>query len=140
MKDHGNIQETDGLSCVGSEMQNSADSDTLDRVFGLLSSSRRRSIIRCVYAHQNITKDELIWRVAEDEYGLPREEIDSSERHTIYVSLQQTHLERLEREGVIRRDRDRIMVGPYMDELLFYLRESDETLGDKLKRSISALC
>jgi len=117
---------------IGSEQSESHDGLGLDCTFTLLSNSRRRAIIRAMVDHENMSKNELIWIVAENEYQMPREQIGSSERHTIYVSLSQTHLPKLEDSGIIKMDRDRITVGDNMCDLVRFL-ETENSLGQKVR-------
>ncbi len=107
-------QHSQKLSVNGtsvSKTDESADSEWLDEVFQLLGNSRRRAAIQHILEHERIGNKELTWLVAEEEYGLPREEISSDERHTIYVSLSQTHLPRLEKAGVIEIEGERGSTG-----------------------------
>lgn len=95
----------------------------LDTIFHLLSSSRRRSVLVHLDTFGPLEFDELQRLVAEDEFGIPWEEIENSRRHTIYVSLHQTHLPTLDDAGVITRDANgEIMLGD-ADRILAHLPE-----------------
>lgn len=137
-------QHAHSLSDDGSKVENTDDSLTLDEIFSLLANSRRRAAIQIMIEHERIDFGELVDRVAEIEYQLPIEDISSDERHTIYVSLQQTHSGTLEEAGIITRDRDTgtIGLGHNADEIREFLSkvDGDDSIGSKLKRSISALC
>ena len=135
------INVTQSLNDDGTEVQNIDRSEWLDEVFTLLSNSRRRHAIQVLLEHERIDHGELVDKVAEAEYGLPIEDISSDERHTIYVSMTQTHLDRLEDDGIISRDRDTgtIGLGPRADEIAEWLShiDGDDSLGSKLKRSLA---
>ena len=137
------VHNAHSLSRDGSEVKDIGSSEWLDEVFALLSNSRRRAAIKILLEHERIDHGELIDKVAEAEYGLPIEEISSDERHTIYVSMTQTHLERLESDDIITRDRDTgtIGLGPNADELADWIAkiDGDDSLGSKLKRSLSLI-
>lgn len=141
---HNKAHARAALSRNGTKVTDSDGSLTLDERFSLLANSRRRHAIEIIFEHERIDFGELVDRVAELEYGLPIEEISSDERHTIYVSLQQTHTERLEEDGIISRDRDTgtIGLGHNADELADMLAklDGDDSIGRKLKRSLSSLC
>lgn len=70
-------------------------SDSLDRtrVYTLLSSERRQTILRLLAERGPLDKTELGDRMAEAEYGL---HYDAQERKRVYVSIIQCHLPRLE--------------------------------------------
>lgn len=126
---------------IGTGTSDFATSEWLDTVFSLLSNSRRRAVIEVMFEHERIDFGDLVDRVAELEYGLPIEEISGDERHTIYVSLQQTHCDSLEQEGIIERDRDTgtVGLGHNADELREFIGriDGDDSLGSKLKRSLA---
>ena len=137
-------KQSQKLSVNGTNVAESADSTlSLDEIFAVLSNSRRRHAIQVLMEHERIDFGDLVDRVAELEYGLPIEDIDSDERHTIYVSLQQTHVSRLEEDDIITRDRDTgsIGLGPNADELADWIAkiDGDDSLGSKLKRSLSLI-
>lgn len=125
-----------------SQLPKTANSEWLDEVFTLLSNSRRRHAIEIMMEHERINHGELVDRVAELEYGLDIDEISSDERHTVYVSLTQTHLPRLEKNEIIERDRDTgaVSLGHQADELMEFMAHEDDSLGSKLKRSVMSLC
>jgi tRNA threonylcarbamoyladenosine modification (KEOPS) complex Pcc1 subunit len=94
--------------------------------------------------HERMDFGEVVDRVAELEYGLHIDDISSDERHTIYVSLQQSHAERLEKAGVFEMERDTgtVSLGPRADDLAEWIAmiDGDDSLGSKLNRALSALC
>jgi len=135
---HSQQHARKALSSSGTQTPKSTDSEWLDEVFQLLGNSRRRAAIKLILEHENIGRTELVDRVSEIEYGQAIEDISSDERHTIHVSLTQTHLPRLEENGIIERTGSRVMVGPRADAVA--KRIGEDSLGSKLKRSLSALC
>ncbi len=75
-------------------------------VFDLLSNQRRRAIIRYLRNHDgsSITLDDLIDAVVEWEHGVGAGSITDGQRASVYSSLIQTHLPRLEAAGVVEVD------------------------------------
>ncbi len=92
--------------------------------------------------HERLDFSELVDRVAELEYGLHIDDISTDERHTIYVSIQQSHADRLIEAGVFEMDHNTVTLGPRADDIAEWLSHIDgeDSLGSKLKRSLSALC
>jgi len=78
-----------------------------DDVFGLLSSSRRRFLLR--YLHQyrgSVPIDELRAELAAWENDTSKESLTDRQLKRVYISLHQTHLPTLEDAGVIDYDRE----------------------------------
>ncbi len=123
---HARNHGTTELSVNGTRVTKSDESAiSLDEKFDLLSNSRRRAAISVLFEHERIEFGELVDRVAEIEYQLPIEEISSDERHTIYVSLQQSHKKRLERSGVVEEEHNSLKLGPNADEMREFLADTD---------------
>lgn len=117
------FESTDGANGHGS------DELSVDTRFKLLKNSRRRKIIDYLSEHdQPTTRSELAEVIAAEENGIDVSDLGSDQRKRVYVSLYQTHLPTLKRDGVIRYDPDRGTVerGPNMDELVEYLRVPPE--------------
>lgn len=73
-----------------------------DEIFDLMSNHRRRYTIHYLKgADDPVSLSELAEQVAAWEHEKDVGEITSAERKTTYTSLQQTHLPRLDRAGVV---------------------------------------
>lgn len=123
---------------TGLEQTKQIDGVDADELYALLSNSRRRAIVRIMLEHERLDFSELVDKVTEMEYGLPIEQISSDERHTIYVSVAQSHSDRLEQSDIIKRERDTgtVSLGHNADVLARWLPEQDRqgSLGSKLKQ------
>ena len=100
-----------------------------DELFALLSSARRRYVLQYL-SRSGGTADfeELTLSVAAWENEAEPEEIDETDRKRVYVSLYQTHLPRLEDNGVVEFDQDAgvISAGPHAREVARFIREDDD--------------
>lgn len=104
----------------------------------LLDSSRRRLVIRALEPRDQIAVNELIDVVAEHENG---PDYDDDRWKTVQVSLLQTHLPRLDENGVVEWDRaDRFVERDrHFDQLhktLRCARGEKESLRDSLRSLI----
>lgn len=98
-------------------------------IFHILGNDRRREIIIQVVNRSSVTVSELAEEIARRE-----EDGDQSSENlykSVYVSLQQTHLPKLAKEGVIEYDKDSNTVrpGPQLDEVSVYVDESKGWAG-----------
>jgi DNA-binding transcriptional ArsR family regulator len=76
-------------------------------LFDLLSSSRRRNIIRILQSEQSpIQFTNLVENVAAKENNVPVSELTSKDRKRYYVSLYQTHVPKLEEAGLVDYDQE----------------------------------
>ncbi|MFC3960156.1 DUF7344 domain-containing protein [Halovivax cerinus] len=86
---------------------------TEGELFELLANKRRRHIL-----HALVREDEpleigtLSQEIAAWEDGLDYEEVSSSDRKRVYTALQQSHLPKLDKSGVVSFDRERGTVTP----------------------------
>ncbi|WP_222918448.1 hypothetical protein [Natrinema sp. SYSU A 869] len=102
---------------------NTGTSLTEDEVYTLLSSCRRRYALHaCLQTESTITLSDLAEQVAAWEYEKSLEAVSSEERRRVYTSLQQTHLPKMDRWGVVEFERGVIEpteqaseIGVYMD-------------------------
>ena len=96
---------------------------TRDSLFHVLQTSRRRAAIRYLQAHlQNEGGDfesvspvpigDLTEWIAAREHDITVEQLRSSQRQRVYISLYQTHLPKLDELGIIHYDNDRGLVTP----------------------------
>jgi hypothetical protein len=108
------------------------DSETeisIDERFDILSNQRRRYIL--YYLKQNggqASLGELAEQIAAWENNISIKNITYKERKRVYTSLQQVHLPRMDRKGVVNFDDQAglVSVGPAASELKVYL----EIVGD----------
>jgi DNA-binding transcriptional ArsR family regulator len=84
-----------------------ADELDRDRVFALLKNPRRRAVLRQLGETPTTTLSDLADRIAADENGTTPEQLSSSERKRVYVSLYQNHLPKLAEFDAIDYDRSR---------------------------------
>ena len=102
------IHESESLSLSGRSSPKSDESKpSLDAIFTLLSNSRRRgAIVFLLEAETNeVDFTSIVDHVASTEFDKPVEQLDSSQRHTVYTSLYQSHLPKLEKHGVVEYER-----------------------------------
>lgn len=88
-----------------------------DTFHNLLSNSRRRAIVKYLNEYGSLDKGELATLVAADEVDKEPNEVSSDERKRVVISLTQQHLDTLEDEGVIERERDIVKQGPNFEEM-----------------------
>jgi hypothetical protein len=87
-----------------------ADHDR-DEVFELLSNNRRRSVLYTLYRNgEDVELPTLVSEVAARETGRPAEELDESTTQSMYISLYQTHLPKLDSFGLVDYDGDERVV------------------------------
>ncbi|AGB15179.1 hypothetical protein Halru_0546 [Halovivax ruber XH-70] len=86
---------------------------TEDELFELLANGRRRHILNALL-REGTTLDigTISQEIAAQEDGLAFEEVSSKDRKRVYTALQQSHLPKLDRSGVVDFDRDRGTVEP----------------------------
>jgi len=92
-----------------------ADSDGGDRAtlspddrYHLLQTSRRRETLRYLLTVDQVVEvGDLAEWVASREHSVPVEELRSSQRQRVYISLYQTHLPKLDAFKIVDYDKDR---------------------------------
>lgn len=78
-----------------------------DTIFELLSNSRRRFVLHYLrHADGSVQLTTLADELAAWENGIEIDDLSSQQRKRVYVSLYQTHLEKLSDTGVIEYDSD----------------------------------
>ncbi|WP_435064837.1 DUF7344 domain-containing protein [Halobaculum sp. EA56] len=93
-----------------------------DEIFDLISNSRRRYTIQyCKEAGGTVSLSELAEHVAALEHDKGISEITSGERKAVYTSLQQTHLPRLDRAGVVEFEDGSVELTERIERLDIYL-------------------
>lgn len=89
----------------------------------VLSNRRRIHVVQYLLEadpEPPVDVGELAQAVAAIEHGKDPEAVNSAEKHRIYVSLMQGHLDRLHQEDVIRYDSERSEVCPGPNLRLVY--------------------
>lgn len=79
-------------------------SPATDTTFGLLSNGRRRRLLEEVNRAEQVGLREVARRIAASERDVPRSEVDDPACKSVYVSLYQTHVPRLEEHDVVEYD------------------------------------
>lgn len=108
----------------------SPDSLPLDIVFGLLSTERRRQVLRYLRDEtESTTLGTLAEHIAALENDKPERLLSSTERKRVYVALYQCHLPKLDDANVIEFEKSRGTVerGVNADQLDRYLSLAEET-------------
>ncbi|QLG48331.1 DUF7344 domain-containing protein [Natrinema halophilum] len=85
----------------------------LDDIYHILQTKRRRDVLR--YLRQSdgrVPLRDLAEQVAAWEQETTVENLNSSERQRVYISLYQSHLPKLDNHGIVNYDKDRGWVEP----------------------------
>ncbi|WP_336021589.1 DUF7344 domain-containing protein [Halobellus salinisoli] len=112
---------------VGQErsLEDETDADgELDRdeIFDLMSNHRRRYAMHFCKQHEDpVALSDLAEQVAAWEQDKSIAELTSAERKTVYTSLQQTHLPRLDRAGVVDYEGGEVELTEQIKALDIYL-------------------
>jgi len=111
-----------------SDVQGSAD-PTEQEVFDVLSNRRRRYALYALLHDETATIGSLADQIAAWENDCALADVTAAERKRVYTALQQSHLPKLERTGLISFDPDSGRVHPTdaVEELDFYL----EVVGEE---------
>lgn len=92
-------------------MSSSQDELSRDTVFDLLSSARRRYVLYYLRRHGGeATINELAKHLAAWENDADPEELTRQDEKRVYVSLYQTHVPKLEEQGIVDYDGDSSIV------------------------------
>jgi DNA-binding transcriptional ArsR family regulator len=95
-----------------------------DEVFGLLANPRRRRVLRYLRQYGGTASlSEMASRIAAWENGVDVDAVSSDDRKSVYTSLQQSHLDKLDEAGVVEYDPDRghVEATEAVEELEVYL-------------------
>lgn len=93
-----------------------------DEIFDLMSNHRRRyTIYYCKQTEDPVSLSDLAEQVAAWEHEKDVAAVTSAERKTVYTSLQQTHLPRLDRAGVVEFENGEIRLTDRVKRLDIYL-------------------
>ena len=101
----------------------SDDGLTEDELFELLSNQRRRHILHALMNDGESEIGTLSQEIAAWEDGLDPTEVSSNDRKRVYTALQQSHLPKMDKAGVVNFDRDRGTVEPTpaLDDVEIYM-------------------
>ncbi|WP_158059705.1 DUF7344 domain-containing protein [Halorussus halophilus] len=136
-------QQTDTPSDLGAG-SGPADEDeqlTKDDVFHLLQNQRRRDVLRYLQGVEGpVAMREMAEQVAAWEHDTTLQALTSDECQRVYIALYQTHLPKLDEEGIINYNQSRGIVErtPLADELQRYLdteRIADEDADEEVQWS-----
>lgn len=104
-----------------------------DTVYDLISSARRRHAVMCIAGNDepidlsNLAEALAFVECADVETP---DELGWEDRKRVYISLHQTHLPKLERNGIITHDRNNdIELTPLGDQLARVVREFEAIVG-----------
>ena len=117
---------------MSSQTQFEAGDSTLssDEIHDLLSNPRRRHAIHIMKRDDGTAElSSIAEQVAAWENEKPRSEVTSDERHLVYTSIQQNHIPRLERAGIVTHERGHIELTSEAEELDVYM---DVVPGDSI--------
>ncbi|WP_130499874.1 DUF7344 domain-containing protein [Natrinema hispanicum] len=93
-------------------IENSADL-SLDEIYHLLQTQRRRDVLRYLRtADDRVRLRDLAEQVAAWEQETTVDNLTSDERQRVYISLYQSHLPKLDNHGIVDYDKDRGWVEP----------------------------
>jgi DNA-binding transcriptional ArsR family regulator len=108
----------------------------MDVVFEVLQNARRRRVLRYLDDEGPTTIGDIATHIAALENGIEERAVSSDQRKLVYVSLYQSHLERLHDAGCISYDKDRGTVEPgrELDEYLSIMHGFAHTDADQLPR------
>ncbi|MCU4974786.1 hypothetical protein OB955_18870 [Halobacteria archaeon AArc-m2/3/4] len=112
---------------AGTDAVSAAELST-DDVFHVLQTKRRRDVLRYLQdVSDPVRMRDLAEQVAAWEQETSIEALSSDERQRVYISLYQSHLPKLDEEGIVEYDKDRGIVertplaaafDPYIDEAI----------------------
>jgi len=100
-----------------------------DEVFDILSNSRRRYVLYYLReTGEPVELSELAEEIAAWENNTPRAELTKQERKRVYVSLYQTHIQKLSEVGIVNYDSDTgiVSLGDEADQIGTYLPTEDD--------------
>lgn len=93
-------------------------------IFDVLHNQRRRYVLQYLKRFEDpVSLSDLATQVAAWEYRTAVEEVTNEQKKRVYTTLQQTHLEKMARVGIVEYDDDENLVRatPQTEELTVYL-------------------
>lgn len=116
------------------------DSLSMDSIFDVLSNPRRRSTITYLNRAeaQSVELRDLAEQIAAWENDVDPHEVTYKERKRVYTSLYQSHLDKMDRLGLVRYDRNRGTVEPTAatEQLEAYLDAMTDDEEDRSRRYV----
>ncbi|WP_254530877.1 DUF7344 domain-containing protein [Natrinema gelatinilyticum] len=122
----------DEAARASDEIDTPADLD-LDDIYHILQTKRRRDVLNYLRESDGrVRLRELAEQVAAWEQGTTVDNLSSSERQRVYISLYQSHLPKLDNHGIVNYEKDRGWVEPtpvtsQLDPYLDLSRGTDTT-------------
>jgi hypothetical protein len=118
-----------------SSLPNEDETNTLtkDKIFHILQTQRRRHALRYLKEHDTpVEMRDLAEQVAAWENDTTVQALASNERQRVYIALYQSHLPKLDEEGIIEYNKSRGIVerGQLADEFDPYLDPSNDAATD----------
>jgi hypothetical protein len=126
---------SDSIAVDGFEQASDESVEPLsrDKIFHILQTQRRRDALRFLKeVGDTVEMRDLAEQVAAWENDTTVRALTSDERQRVYIALYQSHLPKLESEGIIRYNKSRGIVerGPLADQFDPYLDTSGHTADD----------
>ena len=106
---------------------------TKDKIFHILQTQRRRHALRYLKEHDTpVEMRDLAEQVAAWENDTTVQALASDERQRVYIALYQSHLPKLDEEGIIEYNKSRGIVerGQLADEFDPYLEPTEDADAD----------
>ena len=117
------------------------DTLTKDKIFHILQTQRRRHALRYLKEHDNpVEMRDLAEQVAAWENDTTVQALASDERQRVYIALYQSHLPKLDSEGIIEYNKSRGIVerGELADEFDPYLESSVDSDTSKTEIDVES--
>ncbi|WP_458210688.1 DUF7344 domain-containing protein [Haladaptatus sp. NG-SE-30] len=105
-----------------------------DQIYHLLQNERRRNVLRYLHnVDEQVEMRDIAEQVAAWENDTTVQALSSSERQRVYIPLYQSHLPKLDEEGVIEYDQSRgtVRKNPAADLLYDYLEPNETETDDE---------
>ncbi|WP_251330314.1 DUF7344 domain-containing protein [Haloplanus pelagicus] len=143
MSEQGGAVRPETSEDVATAVTHGGETPTEQEVFDVLSNRRRRYALYALLQEDTVTIGSLADQVAAWENDCSISEVTAAERKRVYTALQQSHLPKLVRTGLVRFDDDsgHVELTEAIEELDIYLEEiGDERLSwDRYYLALSAV-
>lgn len=128
------MEATDADGEDGNEKSPASPELTEDQIFHILQNERRRNVLRYLQdTDEPVRMRDVAEQVAAWEHDTTVEALTSDQRQRVYIPLYQSHLPKLDTEGIIDYQQSRGIVErrPAAAQLEPYLDVGEETEGDE---------
>lgn len=128
------VHPDDAGERIGAEAKSIDRELSKDKIFHLLQTPRRRYVLRYLKEHDGIAEmRDIAEQVAAWENDIPVQALTSDQRQRVYIPLYQSHLPKLDEEGIIEYDQNRGTVErtELANQLDRYLDVSDDDTDDE---------